>query len=627
MNRIKSLHIHNFKFFQDEEPIMLGGNHMLLYGENGSGKSSIFWALYTLFEASLKPNDAEIVKYFSRKVKREDSLVNIHAQETTPNSDDFNSFIEVSTDDTPPKVFRASIHDIAIRNDVQAQFTNYASDFINYRLLMGLSSFRHSDKIDLFEMFVDQVFKYVQFAQVSITRNNVLLKITNAFEIWQQIELGPEMIDSLRSARPRRIRAYKGSDPYKEFEKVVNSFNSSLKSLVNYINIHAPLIFAQLGYGFQFSLQLETKAGFHKGDVKYSPKPFVLRLNIPQYENVASPIEKPHSFLNEAKLSAIAIAIRLAILSQKLNENCLKFLVLDDLLISLDMRNRGKVLDLLLSPQFSNNFQLVILTHDRAFYQYAKHKIKDYQQENWVYFEMFCDTRTNGTTRPRVIEEVGYLGKANYFLAQHELEVSGNFLRKEAESFCKNLLPHKSAYGEDGRIKALSSLIVEAGNFATQYGMDESFFKILDGHREFVLNSSSHDSYDVPKYREEIEECLGVLVTLRRIKIKVVIQPKTKLSFELSNGVDTFRVELTVCEDLKLIKEPNRNSFLPKVLINYDILKNGIKTQPNTQHGNESIESIYKKLHQWSDGSKSPDFWDVVAFDDGGALLSSIRVY
>ena len=48
MSRIKDIHIHNFKFFNEAEPIKLNSKHLLLYGENGSGKSSIYWS-YTPF--------------------------------------------------------------------------------------------------------------------------------------------------------------------------------------------------------------------------------------------------------------------------------------------------------------------------------------------------------------------------------------------------------------------------------------------------------------------------------------------------------------------------------------------------------------------------------------------------
>lgn len=48
MKRINKIHINNLKFFPDFEPIKIEGKNILLYGENGSGKSSIYWALYTL---------------------------------------------------------------------------------------------------------------------------------------------------------------------------------------------------------------------------------------------------------------------------------------------------------------------------------------------------------------------------------------------------------------------------------------------------------------------------------------------------------------------------------------------------------------------------------------------------
>ncbi len=48
MKRINKIHINNLKFFPDSEPIKIEGKNILLYGENGSGKSSIYWALYTL---------------------------------------------------------------------------------------------------------------------------------------------------------------------------------------------------------------------------------------------------------------------------------------------------------------------------------------------------------------------------------------------------------------------------------------------------------------------------------------------------------------------------------------------------------------------------------------------------
>ena len=52
MSKIKTLHINNFKFFRNSKPLDLDSKHLLLYGENGNGKSSVYYGLYTLLEAA-----------------------------------------------------------------------------------------------------------------------------------------------------------------------------------------------------------------------------------------------------------------------------------------------------------------------------------------------------------------------------------------------------------------------------------------------------------------------------------------------------------------------------------------------------------------------------------------------
>ena len=60
MQKIQSITLRNFKFFygtedeQKQNKIELNQNNLLLYGENGSGKSSIYWALYTFLQSCKK---------------------------------------------------------------------------------------------------------------------------------------------------------------------------------------------------------------------------------------------------------------------------------------------------------------------------------------------------------------------------------------------------------------------------------------------------------------------------------------------------------------------------------------------------------------------------------------------
>ena len=96
MSKIKQIWLNNFKFFGDSKPIELNGKHLLLYGENGSGKSSISCGLHTLLNAVTK--DVEDVKaQFALPQNKDESLVNIFSPlENGP--DHTESFIYVEDD-------------------------------------------------------------------------------------------------------------------------------------------------------------------------------------------------------------------------------------------------------------------------------------------------------------------------------------------------------------------------------------------------------------------------------------------------------------------------------------------------------------------------------------------------
>ena len=44
--------------------LILENEEYTISGENGSGKSSIYWALYTLFQAAIKDTITDFQKYF-----------------------------------------------------------------------------------------------------------------------------------------------------------------------------------------------------------------------------------------------------------------------------------------------------------------------------------------------------------------------------------------------------------------------------------------------------------------------------------------------------------------------------------------------------------------------------------
>jgi len=331
-----------------------------------------------------------------------------------------------------------------------------------------------------------------------------------------------------------------------------------------------------------------------------------------------------HKFLNEAKLSAINLAFYFsAILSYTKPD--IPILVLDDLLISLDMGNRAKVLDLITDQDLFEGYQLFILTHERSFFEMAKYKFDFVQNDQWEYFEMYVDTR-NTHEKPFITQSLSYLEKAEKYLVENEYEIAGNFLRKEAESFCKSFLPKKLQYSPDFALFDLNGLILNSKKYAEEAGLDSVLFSELDTHRKFVLNPTSHDNHDVPKYRQEIEDCLETLKKLRKIKIQPFLKRGDVIKFELvtSDGKDTYRFEIILEDDFRILQIGTSMPVVSKGMVNYSVYKNGRKTKDELQHDNNTLKKFYDKICDKSDKTKSNDFWEEIIIQSTGEKISTI---
>ncbi|MGL5125803.1 MAG: AAA family ATPase, partial [Fusobacteriaceae bacterium] len=143
MMKIQTLKLQNFKFFGKEEVLEFDGKNILIYGENGSGKSSIYWALYTLLQSSLKENK-EIEKYFS--LDGNESLVNRYQKQIESKIEiDLESkqiYINSSIEGDNRKILTNTNEGIDVKEIVMS------SDFINYKLLLKFYDFKNSEDIN-----------------------------------------------------------------------------------------------------------------------------------------------------------------------------------------------------------------------------------------------------------------------------------------------------------------------------------------------------------------------------------------------------------------------------------------------------------------------------------------------
>jgi hypothetical protein len=102
-----------------------------------------------------------------------------------------------------------------------------------------------------------------------------------------------------------------------------------------------------------------------------------------------------------------------------------------------------------------------------------------------------------------------------------------------------------------------------------------------------------------------------------------------QVEFELTtaNGADTYRFEIWLEDDFRLLKEPSKDSVISIGIVNYWVYKNGTKTTPDLQHKQDTLKKIYDHCYDDSDKIKNADFWEEVIISCSGAKLKTARKF
>ena len=325
--RITKIEIKNFRAFYGPYQIELhkAGKNLLVYGENGSGKTSLYQALKLFLESGEGIHQFE--NHQNIFIANVDGHIKLHLRANSGSNEHVYEWSQNVRETNDPLIIEAS----------------RAKGFLDYKNLLETHYVhREEENVNVFKLLVDNLLV------------NTINPVTNRTlgEEWESVQQEP---------RPRRNAKTKIT----ELETEIETFNSELKRRLGILQTKASEILRKFGYNV--TLDLDFQGITYNRDKKILNNQEIL-LNVTFFDK---DIPTHHLFLNEAKLSAIAIAIYFSsILLQP--ESDLKIIALDDVLIGLDMSNRLPVLDIL--EEYFADYQVFLTTYDKAWYEIVKQR-------------------------------------------------------------------------------------------------------------------------------------------------------------------------------------------------------------------------------------------------------------
>jgi energy-coupling factor transporter ATP-binding protein EcfA2 len=429
--RIDRIKISNYKFFHGDFELHFGGNNVLIYGENGTGKSSIYRAL----ELLTKENFESIDQYR-----------NIFSEEDEP-------VIEFLFTSGKELIITRDLTELPDGMDFLKGLSVF-TPMLDYKKLLKVhySPSLTADKINAYDMLREL------FKDYPVEEGKSLSGIKDFKEYFDTLKavVNGELLDDINA--------------------LIQYFESDFK-----INT------------FLFKTEVTADG---------RPEP-VINIEIDFQEN---PIEHYHSFLNEARLSALAVSIYFAIIRKllgTLKSECLKILVLDDLLISLDMSNRLKLLEILKS-RFTD-FQIFFFTHDKELFEIYRHKMP------WEQYELYLDD-TDPIHKPIIKKGSSLIERAKEFYARKEYDCCALLQRKEFEKILKAYLTPKEQLDKNCNELDLAGLIGRA--ISKSSGEAKTILEKLNIDRKHILNPLSHND-DRSIYSQELKAAMSDLEKLK----------------------------------------------------------------------------------------------------------------
>ena len=466
--RITEIEIKNFRAFYGSYRINLykAGKNLLIYGENGSGKTSLYRALKLFLESTVANHQFE--DYQNIFVKDAESGYIKLCLRVDPQSKQYYEWSKT----------------VKETNDLLITDASKSKGFLDYRTLLATHYIQREEKtVNIFDLLVNNL--------LANTINDVTDR--SFVDDWKGIK------------RARPIRTTEGQ--VKALQERIQNFNNGLFGKLEELKSQASEILDKFEYNVALDFDFQGIT-YNRTNKTFDNQQILLTV---KFFDRDLPVH--HLFLNEAKLSAIAIAITFSsFLLQPESE--LKILALDDVLIGLDMSNRLPVIDIL--EEYFSDYQIFLMTYDRAWYEIVRQRTDD---SEWKHAEFYF-SKTDEYEIPIYVEDRAYLEKANEYFDANDYKACAIYLRTAFEAAIKKFCREKKLkvkYHENPKRLTSEDFWTPIKDGEEKSGnpfLQESLINEIELYKSIILNPLSHATI-VNTMKKEISEAMEAVRKLK----------------------------------------------------------------------------------------------------------------
>jgi len=480
---IKSFTVNGFKGFGNEITIDFTrkAKNLVLYGENGSGKTSLIEALKILYDSSVDEIDLEKYKNIfagnSMKIKRNSMKIKIRTE--------YKKDISLKTKNERRKDERGKVREVLVASpkDYETGSKTYleaiakSTTILSYRELMRIYDIRTGE--DFYAHFVKKIMAHY------------LIPPRYETSLIQELE----DLEILKKSHPKAKKRIQQKE--KTIKDEINKIFWGIKDKWN------EYIRKLTGDDIEVECSIE----------KIGSLDFKIKWNGKDVRNIMN-------YLNEGRLNAVALGLFLSYY-KKFNTSPYKLLLLDDVVIGLDMNLRLPLLEIL-KEDFEDEYQVIMTTFDENWFNLMKNYLDGSKWE----FKRLIVRKTDNNSHPFVIalESSDYLEKAEKYHCEGDIPAAALYTRLEFEKLVSEYAEKKNL--EIKFRRRISEIpINEIWNKVGQTLRGaKKLCKRIDTYKSILLNPSVH--YDQrPKYSREVKYAIDVVKKLRD-KIKEELNNK-----------------------------------------------------------------------------------------------------